>query len=160
MKIEAHSVVQFHYRLSDEAGTPIESSREREPLTVLIGAGNIIPGLETALEGRSAGERFDVVVPPEQGYGERRDNLTQRVPTKYFRDPKQLRPGVTTALATREGPRAVTVVKVGESVVDVDLNHPMAGRTLRFDVEVVDVREASADEIAHGHAHGPGGHDH
>jgi FKBP-type peptidyl-prolyl cis-trans isomerase SlyD len=159
MKIEAHSVVSFHYGLSDEAG-PIESSHEREPLTVLMGAGNIIPGVETALEGRSVGDRFEVVVPPEQGYGERRENLQQRVPKKYFRDPKQLRPGMTTALQTREGPRVVTVVKIGESVVDIDLNHPMAGRTLRFDIEVMEVRAASAEEIAHGHVHGPGAHDH
>jgi FKBP-type peptidyl-prolyl cis-trans isomerase SlyD len=160
MKIEAHTVATFHYDLSSPEGERIESSRSGEPLAILHGAGNVIPGVENALAGRAAGERFSVTVPPDQGYGERREGLGQRVPKKYFRDPRRLRPGQQTQLQTREGPRVVTVVKVGESVVDVDLNHPMAGRTLVFDIEVVTVRAASADEIAHGHAHEPGGHAH
>lgn len=160
MKIEAQTIVTFHYALTGIAGEPIESSRGGEPLAILHGAGNVIPGIENALVGRAAGDRFSVTVPPEQGYGARQDGLTQRVPKKYFREPRKLRPGEQTLLQTREGPRMVTVVKVGESVVDVDLNHPMAGRTLVFDIEVVGVRAASAEEIAHGHAHEPGGHAH
>jgi FKBP-type peptidyl-prolyl cis-trans isomerase SlyD len=160
MKIESNCVVSFHYELSDAAGAPIESSRGREPLTALIGAGGIIPGVEAALIGRSAGESVSVSVPPEQGYGERREGWTQRVPKKYFRDAARLKPGVTTMLQTNEGPRVVVVNKVGESVVDVDLNHPMAGKTLNFALEVLEVRAATAEEIAHGHVHGPGGHHH
>ena len=161
MKIERNTVATFHYDLSDEAGQVIESSRGGDPMAALHGAGNVIPGIESALAERVAGERFSISVPPGQGYGERREGLQQRVPKKYFRDPARLKPGMRTVLATKEdGQRMVTVIKVGASVVDVDLNHPMAGRTLMFDIEVIDVRAATAEEIAHGHAHAPGGHAH
>lgn len=160
MKAEANSVVTFHYELTDADGSQIESSRGRDPLAILHGAGNVIPGVEAAMEGRGAGERFSVTVAPEQGYGVRRENFTQRVPKKYFRDAEKLKPGMQTTLSTQDGPRVVTVAKVGQTVVDVDLNHPMAGRTLNFDIEIVEVREATDEEKAHGHVHGPGGHDH
>jgi FKBP-type peptidyl-prolyl cis-trans isomerase SlyD len=126
---------------------------------VLIGHGNIIPGLETAMDGREAGDRFNVTVSPAEAYGERRDNMIQRVPRKHFKNAR-LHPGMQVVLPTEAGPRAMTVLKVGMSVVDVDLNHPMAGKTLEFAVDVVDVREASADELAHGHVHGEGGVQH
>ena len=160
MKIDKNTVASFHYDLADAAGNRIESSRSGQPLAVLHGAGNVIPGVEAALAGREAGERFSVTVPPEQGYGERREGLIQRVPKKYFRDAQRLRVGDTTMLSTRDGQRVVTVAKVGQSVIDVDLNHPMAGRTLVFDIDVVAVREATPEEIEHGHAHEPGGHHH
>ena len=160
MQIAEHTIVRFHYDLADEAGQPIESSREREPMAILYGAGNVIPGLEKAIEGRRAGERLQVTVPPAEGYGERREGLTQRVPKKFFNEARKLRPGDSTVLGSNQGPRVVTVLKIGETVIDVDLNHPMAGRTLCFDIEIIEVREASAEEIAHGHAHDPGGHAH
>lgn len=160
MKIEPRTVAIFHYDLADGAGRRIESSRTGRPLAVLHGAGNVIAGVEAALAGREPGARFTVTVPPEQGYGERRDGLVQRVPKKHLRDPQRLRPGDSTVLATRDGQRMVSVLKVGQSVVDVDLNHPMAGRTLVFDIEVLAVREATPEEIEHGHAHEPGGHPH
>ena len=162
MKAEKNKVVSFHYHLTDESGTKVDSSHDRnEPLTILLGHGQIIPGLEQALEGREAGDKFDVRVPPEQGYGERRDNLTQRVPKKYFRDADQLKPGDATVLSVQGGGyRQVVVLKVGSSVIDVDLNHPMAGKTLTFAVEVTQVRDASAEETEHGHVHGEGGHQH
>ncbi|HQX24663.1 MAG TPA: peptidylprolyl isomerase [Pseudomonadota bacterium] len=160
MQIAEHTIVRFHYDLADEAGQPIESSREREPMAILYGAGNVIPGIEKAIEGRRAGERLQVTVPPAEGYGERRDGLTQRVPKKFFNEARKLRPGDSTVLGSNQGPRVVTVLKIGETVIDVDLNHPMAGRTLCFDIEIIEVREASAEEIAHGHAHEPGGHAH
>jgi len=161
MKAAADTVVTFHYALSDEQGQPIESSHGRDPLTVLLGRGGLVPGIEQALLDREAGERFEVVVPPDQGYGERRDDWVQRVPKKYFRDPDHLRVGMQTVLnETGGGARMVTVVKIGSSVIDVDLNHPMAGRTLHFALELTDVRAASEEEVAHGHAHGPGGHHH
>ncbi len=161
MNVEANKVVSFHYAVSD-GGAVIDSSRERgEPLTVLIGHGNIVPGLEKALLGHAAGERFEARVEPAEGYGEYRAKFTQRVPKKYFPNPANLRPGMSTVLQTREaGPRMVVVLKVGSSVVDVDLNHPLAGKTLDFDVEIVDVRDATPEEIAHRHAHGTGGHEH
>jgi FKBP-type peptidyl-prolyl cis-trans isomerase SlyD len=160
MKIEPNTVATFHYDLTDASGQAIESSRAGEPLAVLHGAGNVIPGVEAALAGHGVGDRFSVTVPPEQGYGERRDGLVQRVPKKYFRDGSRLRVGDTTMLSSKDGQRVVTVVKVGQSVIDVDLNHPMAGRTLVFDLEVMSVRDATPEEIEHGHAHELGGQAH
>ena len=164
MKIEKDRVVSFHYTLLEglapEPGQEaLESSKEREPLQILIGHGNIIPGLEKALDGHEDGDSFGVDVPAADAYGERRDGLSQRVPKKHF-GAQRLEPGMQVVLNTNFGPRAVTIQKVGMSVVDVDLNHPMAGKDLHFDIEVVEVREASAEEIEHGHVHGDGGHAH
>jgi FKBP-type peptidyl-prolyl cis-trans isomerase SlyD len=161
MKVEANKVVTFHYTVSDETGK-VESSHDRgEPIAFLVGRGGLIPGLEKALDGRESGERFEVAVAPTEAYGERRADFTQRVPKKYFRDPEHLRPGMVTVLSVQGGgQRQVTVQKIGSSVVDVDLNHPLAGKTLTFDVEIVDVREATPEELAHGHAHGVDGHAH
>lgn len=169
MKIEKDRVVRFHYTVFEgsvfegggaEAGREaMESSREREPLAILIGHGNIIPGLEQALDGREAGDSFGVDVVAADAYGERRDGLTQRVPKKHF-GAQKLQPGMQVVLNTNFGPRAVTIEKVGMSVVDVDLNHPMAGKDLHFEVEVVEVRQARPEEIEHGHVHGEGGHQH
>lgn len=159
MKIAKDHVVRFHYSVAEAGQESIESSKDREPLAILFGHGNIIPGLEKAMEGREAGERFAADVPAVEAYGERRDGLTQRVPKKHFGEQK-LAPGMQVVLNTNFGPRAVTVEKVGMSVVDVDLNHPMAGKDLHFDIEIVDVREAQPEEIEHGHVHGEGGHQH
>ena len=160
MKIENNAVVRFHYSVAESGQAATENSREGEPLTILIGHGNIVPGLETALLGHQAGDRFEVTLTPEQGYGERRDGMIQRVAKKFFPKGVVLKPGVQVTLKTNQGARMVTVHKVGASVVDVDLNHPMAGRTLAFEIEVVDVRAASDEEVAHRHAHGDGGHAH
>jgi FKBP-type peptidyl-prolyl cis-trans isomerase SlyD len=161
MKAEKNSVVRFHYELADEAGLQIESSRGGEPLTALLGHGGIIPGIETALMGREDGEKLEVTVAPDQGYGERQENFTQRVPKKYFKNADRLKPGMQTILSVQGGgQRLVTVQKIGSSVIDVDLNHPMAGRTLKFAIEIVDVREGTPEEREHGHVHGPGGHEH
>ena len=159
MKIEKDCVVRFHYTVSEIGQQPIESSREREPLTILVGHGNIIPGLEAAMMEREAGASFGVDVVAADAYGERRDGLSQRIPKKHFGN-SRLAPGMQVVLQTNFGPRAVTVQKVGMSVVDVDLNHPMAGKDLHFDVEIIEVREASAEEVEHGHVHGEGGHSH
>ena len=159
MKIEKDRVVSFHYTVSEQGQEPLESSEGRDPLVILVGHGNIIPGLEKAMDGREAGEKFEVNVAAVDAYGEKREGLTQRVPKKYFKD-AQLEPGMQAVLQTNFGPRAVTIQKVGMSVVDVDLNHPMAGKDLRFAIEIVNVREASAEEVEHGHVHGEGGHHH
>jgi FKBP-type peptidyl-prolyl cis-trans isomerase SlyD len=161
MKVEENKIVVFHYAVSD-GGEKVESSHDRgEPLAFLVGKGGLIPGLEKALTGRESGEKFSVDVAPSEAYGERREDYTQRVPKKYFRDADHLKPGMLTVLSVSGGgQRQVTVQKVGSSVVDVDLNHPLAGKTLTFDVEIVDVRDATAEELAHGHAHGAAGHNH
>ena len=130
-------------------------------IVALHGHGNIVAGVERALGGHFAGDSFSTTVSPAEGYGERRDDWTQRVSKKHLVDaPRRPRVGMQVALQTEHGARPVTVIKVGSSVVDVDLNHPMAGMTLRFDIEVMSVRAAEAEEVAHGHAHGPGGHGH
>jgi len=160
MQISQDSVVRFHYAVAEAGGEAIESSQGREPLVALLGHGGLIPGLEAAMMGHVAGDKFEVTVAAAEAYGEFRADLTQRVPKKYFRDAERLRPGMQTVVNTNHGPRPVKVVKVGASVVDVDMNHPLAGKDLRFEVEIVEVREATAEELAHGHAHGPGGHQH
>lgn len=159
MKAEKNNVVSFHYKLSC-AGETVESSYERAPLVILLGKGSIIPGLEKSLLGRTVGEDFNVSISPEQAYGQRREDWVQRVPKKYFRQSERLVPGMTTVLKTQDGQRTVTIKKVGQTVVDVDLNHPMAGKTLDFDIEIIEIRLATEEELAHGHAHGPGGHTH
>jgi FKBP-type peptidyl-prolyl cis-trans isomerase SlyD len=159
MKIEKDRVVRFHYTVGEVGQPATESSNGGEPLAILFGHGNIIPGLEKAMEGREAGETFAVDVPAAEAYGERRDGLTQRIAKKHFGD-QRLIPGMQVVLRTEYGPRAVTIEKVGMSVVDVDLNHPMAGKALHFDIELVEVREAAAEELEHGHVHGDGGHQH
>jgi FKBP-type peptidyl-prolyl cis-trans isomerase SlyD len=159
MKIEKDRVVRFHYTVSEQGQEPLETSGDREPLAILIGHNNIIPGLETAMDGREAGDKFEVDVAAADAYGVRQEGLTQRVPKKYFKDAR-LEPGMQAVLPTNFGPRAVTIQKVGMSVVDVDLNHPMAGKDLHFAIEVVEVREASPEELEHGHVHGDGGHHH
>ncbi|WP_166206519.1 FKBP-type peptidyl-prolyl cis-trans isomerase [Cognatiluteimonas telluris] len=159
MKIEKDRVVRFHYAVSEPGQEALESSREGEPLAILFGHGNIIPGLEKAMEGHEAGDSFSADVAAADAYGEKRDNLSQRVPKKHF-GAQRLEPGMQVVLNTNFGPRAVTIQKVGMSVVDVDLNHPMAGKDLHFDIDIVEVREATAEELEHGHVHGDGGHHH
>ena len=154
-------VIRFHYSVAEVGQPPMESSREGgQPIAALIGAGNIIPGLEQALIGKNVGDRFEVTVPAAEAYGERNEALTQRVPKKYFPTNVALRPGLTVMLQTQHGPRPVTVLKIGMSVIDVDLNHPMAGKDLSFDIEIVEIRDATEEELAHGHVHGDGGHHH
>jgi FKBP-type peptidyl-prolyl cis-trans isomerase SlyD len=160
MNIEDKKVVSFHYTLRDGHGKQLESSREGDPMTYLHGAGNIIPGLEKVMVGKVAGDQFEASVEPAEAYGERDENGVQRISAKHFKQAGRLEPGQMVVLQTRQGPRQVMVVKVGRFNVDIDTNHPMAGLSLTFDVEVTDVRDATAEEVTHGHVHGPGGIDH
>ncbi len=160
MNIGPETVVVFHYTLRNEAGEELESSRGAEPTAYLHGANNIIPGLESAMDGKTAGDVFSATVQPEQAYGQPSADKVQRVPVKHLLFKGKLRPGMVVQLNTSEGRIPVTVTKAGRHSADIDTNHPLAGQTLTFDIEVVDVRAASADEISHGHAHGPGGHHH
>jgi FKBP-type peptidyl-prolyl cis-trans isomerase SlyD len=160
MNIEDEKVVSFHYTLTGEQGEQLDSSLDRGPMTYLQGSGNIIPGLEKAMAGKTAGDQFEVNVGPAEAYGERKENSIQRISAKHFKQAGRLEPGQVVILRTKQGPVQVTVVKVGRFNIDVDTNHPLAGQSLTFEVEVTDVREATKEEVSHGHAHGTGGVEH
>jgi FKBP-type peptidyl-prolyl cis-trans isomerase SlyD len=160
MTIEKNTVVSFHYRLS-EGGNELENSYDGQPLLVLIGQGGLIPGLEKALIGKSQGDKFEVAVAPEDAYGQRAERELMRVPIKHLLGkPKKIKKGQVVYMNTKEGERTAVAVKVGKFNVDVDTNHPFAGKTLDFAIEILETREASENEIQHGHAHGAGGHQH
>jgi FKBP-type peptidyl-prolyl cis-trans isomerase SlyD len=160
MQIAENTVASFHYTLTNDAGEVLDSSTGREPLAYLHGAGNIVPGLEKAMEGRRAGERFKVDVAPGEGYGERHDGLVQVVPRQAFQGVDTLEVGMQFQASGPQGAMSVTIASIDGDDVTVDGNHPLAGETLHFDIEIAEVREASAEERAHGHVHGPGGHSH
>lgn len=161
MKAGKDKVIAIHYTLTVD-GEKVESSHDRdEQLWILLGHGQLIAGLEKALEGQEAGATLQVEVPAAEGYGERQEGQIQRMSKKYFPQASRLKPGMVTVLRLKDGgQRAVTVHKVGMSAIDVDLNHPMAGKALHFDVAVGDVRDATEEEIQHGHAHAPGAEAH
>lgn len=160
MNISKDTVVQFHYTLKDDKGELIESTDGKDPMAYLHGHSNIIRGLENALEGKTVGDTFTVTVEPGEGYGLRQENATQRISLKHLQGARKWKPGMMAFVETDKGYRQVTVLKVGKFNADVDTNHPLAGKTLVFDIQVVDIREATAEEKAHGHAHGVGGHHH
>jgi FKBP-type peptidyl-prolyl cis-trans isomerase SlyD len=160
MQIAKDTVATIDYTLTDPNGQVIDTSNGREPLAYLHGASNIIPGLESALEGKGAGDKVNVTVPAEQGYGPRDPKLIQPVPRSNFQGVTDIKPGMQFQAQTQEGARVVTVVKVDPDEVTVDANHPLAGMDLKFDVTVKDVRQATEEEKQHGHAHGAGGHHH
>lgn len=159
MQITKDTVVQFHYTLSDETGV-LENSRSQDPVLYLQGHGNLIEGLEKSMEGHQAGDKFNVTLAPADAYGERSEDSIQSVQVKHLMGAKKWKPGMVAVVNTEQGQRQVTVVKVGMFKAEVDTNHPLAGKTLSFEIDVIDVRAASAEEIEHGHAHGVGGHHH
>lgn len=155
MQISANKVVSIEYTLTNDQGDVIDSSVGREPLDYLQGHGNIIPGLESALEGKAAGDSLKVNIAPADGYGERDDALTQAVPRQMFENADEVQVGMQFQTMSEHGPHVVTVVSMDAENVTVDANHPLAGENLNFDVTVVSVREASPEELDHGHVHGP-----
>ena len=156
MQITANAVAYFHYTLTDDAGTVIDSSSGGAPLAYLHGGGNIVAGLEKALEGRKAGDKLKVAVKPEEGYGVRDESLVQQLPRRVFKGVREISPGMQ--FNSPSGPITVTLVR--GDMVTVDGNHALAGQTLHFDVEITQVREATGEELMHGHVHGEGGHHH
>jgi len=160
MQIGNQKVVTIDYTLTDDRGEVLDTSQGQEPLVYIQGSGSIIPGLETALEGKSAGDALKVTIAPAQGYGERDEELVQAVPRERFPPGGELTVGMRFQAQGANGSHVVTVVGVDEKQVTVDANHPLAGVTLSFDVKVVEVREATPDELKHGHVHGKGGHHH
>lgn len=164
MQVSKDHVVSFHYSLKDSDGNELENSAGGDPVAYLQGHGNIIPGLEQGMEGRSEEEVFSITVQPKDGYGERQDAAVQRIPLKHLHGSKKelanLKPGAVVSINTEQGAKQVVVIKAGKFNVDVDTNHPLAGKTLTFEIEIQSIRAASEEEIAHGHAHGVGGHHH
>jgi len=160
LMIGKHSVVSIHYTLKDDEGEVMDSSDGREPLAYLHGANNLIPGLESELQGKTSGASFQVTIEPKDAYGELSEELVQTISKEMFQGAEEITPGMT-FIAQGEGgqQRQVRVVEVEGDDVKIDANHPMAGKTLHFDVEVVEVREATPQELEHGHVHA-GGHDH
>jgi FKBP-type peptidyl-prolyl cis-trans isomerase SlyD len=160
MEVANHRVVAFFYELRDEDGNQLESNFGEQTTLYLHGARNIIPGLEKAMLGHEEGDEFEVTLAPEDAYGLRKDNQQQRIPAKYLKHEGKLQPGKIVRFNTDQGQRTATVVKVGKFSVDVDANHPLAGKSLTFKIKIDSIREATAEEREHGHAHGVGGHQH
>ena len=160
MQIADKTVVSIHYTLTNVEGETLDSSVGQDPLVYLHGASNIIAGLEAALLGKSAGDSLQVSVEPSEGYGELREELVQEVDRSAFQGVDDIDVGMQFMAQTPWGEQPVTVVKVEGDNITLDGNHPLAGQVLNFDVEVVDIREASAEELDHGHVHGAGGHHH
>ena len=160
MQIEKHRVVTLAYTLKDDDDRVIDQSDDGS-FRYLHGASNIIPGLENALDGKSAGDELSVSVPPEQAYGVHDTEKTQTVPRDMFPSGEMIEAGMQFHAQGPDGQQlVVTVVKVEDDNITVDGNHPLAGVHLNFDIKILDVRAATGEEIAHGHVHGPGGHHH
>ena len=160
MQIADKMVVTIDYTLKDDNGNVLDSSNDGQ-FTYLHGSNNIIPGLENALTGKSAGDEVEVTVSPTEGYGERNDSMVQAVPRDMFDSEQEIEVGMQFHAQSPEGDMVVvTVMDVDDDDITVDGNHPLVGMNLNFGVKVVDVREATAEEMDHGHVHGPGGHQH
>lgn len=159
--VSDNKVVTMHYTLRDDAGETIDSSQGHEPLEYLHGAGNIVPGLEKALAGRAVGDKLTVRVEAAEGYGERDERGVQRVARKQLPPDMPLKPGIQLGARGPDGQMVPVWLKAveGDQVV-LDFNHPLAGATLHFEVELVGLREATLEELSHGHAHGAHGHHH
>jgi len=160
MPVARNSVVLIHYKLTNDAGEVLDQSEKDSPLAYLHGRGNLIPGLERELEGKQSGDKLKVTVAPADGYGEYDKDLLQSVPRSAIQGVAEIEPGMQLQARSDEGVRMLTVVEVDSDSVKLDGNHPLAGKTLHFDVEIEDVRDATKEELSHGHVHGPGGHHH
>lgn len=159
MKIANDKIVNIDYTLTSPDGTVLDSS-EGTPLPYLHGKGNIIDGLEKALEGKTAGDHVDVVIAPADGYGERQEDMVQKIERSRFEGVENIEPGMQFQAESPEGIQMIMVVAADEEIVTVDGNHPLAGVELHFSVDIREVRDASAEELEHGHVHGPDGHHH
>ena len=160
MQIEKNKVVGIHYTLTNDSGNKLDSSEGKDPLYFIHGAKNIVAGLEEALEGKTKGEKLNVSVPPEKGYGKKDEKRIQQIPRSEFPTKEEIKPGMQFQAEGPEGKTTVYVTKVEEETVIIDGNHPLAGEVLNFDVEIMEVRDATHEELDHGHVHGAGGHHH
>lgn len=160
MSVTKNKVVLFHYKITNLEGKELESSFDEKPAAYLHGHNNMMPGVEEALADKNVGDRFTVTLSPETTFGDKSEGAEQRVSVKHLMGAKKWKPGMTAVVNTEEGQRQVTIIKVGKFMATIDVNHPLAGQTLNFELRVEDIREATPEEIEHGHAHGPGGHHH
>ena len=159
MIISENAVVLFHYTLTDEEGNELDSSTGKDPLAYIHGHKNIIPGLEKAMEGKKEGDVMIETIEAAEAYGERQEQMIQQVPRASFQT-EDMQVGMRFEAQTPNGPVSVIVTELTDEIVTVDGNHPLAGKALTFDVKINTVREASEEELAHGHVHGKGGHQH
>ncbi len=160
MQIAKHKVISIDYTLTDAQGTELDSSKGRGPFAYIHGIGNIIPGLEAALEGKAQGDQLSAVIPPENAYGVRDEGLVQHIARSQFDTEGDIQIGMQFHAMGESGPRVVTVVSVDADNVTIDGNHPLAGITLHFDVTVKEIRDATSEELSHGHVHGADEHHH
>ena len=160
MKISNDTVIHFNYIIKDTDGSILEETNTDQPIAYLQGHNNMLAGVEKALHGHVKGDQVSVTLAPADAYGMPRENAEMKIPLKHLQGAKKWRPGMVATVNTDRGQHQVTVLKMGRFMVTVDTNHPFAGKTLVFDMEVIDVRAATADEISHKHAHGAGGHHH
>ena len=158
--IDKNTVASVHYTGTFPDGEVFDTSEGKAPLVYLVGHQQMIPGFEEEMMGAAVGEKREFTLTPDRAYGERADNAIQQVPRDQFPQEMPLEVGVMMAAQTDQGPLPFTVTEITDDTVTIDFNHQMAGKTLRFSVEVVDVRAAEAEELAHGHVHGPGDHQH
>ena len=156
MQITDKLAVSIHYILTNGAGEELDNSRKEQPMVYLHGAGQIIPGLENALKGKKVSDTFKVTIDPADAYGEKSDDMLQVVPMNMFADTGKVEVGMQFHADASHGVSVVTVTKVENDEVTIDGNHPLAGETLTFDVEVMDIRPATEDELSHQHIHGEG----
>ncbi len=160
MKIEQNKVASIDYTLTNDNGEVLDSSSGREPLAYLHGNGGLIPGLEKELEGKVKGDKLVAIIAPDQAYGVRTEELVQEIPMENFQDASEVKVGAQFQVQNGEHVHIATVTAIGDKSATVDMNHPLADETLHFDVEVMEVREPTKEELEHGHVHGPGGHHH
>ncbi|PCK09002.1 MAG: peptidylprolyl isomerase [Alteromonadaceae bacterium] len=161
MHIEDNKIVTFFYQINDQQGASLEGNREGMPMAYLHGHGNLLKALEAEMTGKQKGDQFEVTLSPEQAYGPRKNDAEQKVPIKHLASKhKKLLPGTIVKVNTEKGVLDAQVIKAGKFMVTIDMNHPFAGRTLVFNIDVTSVRDATEEELSHGHAHGEGGHHH
>ncbi|MCK5820830.1 MAG: peptidylprolyl isomerase [Bacteroidales bacterium] len=160
MKIEKNKVVSMHYTLKDDKGEIMDTSEGKSPLSFIQGNGQLIPGLESQLEGKEKEVKMQVTIAPADAYGEFREDMVFKVGKEGFKGEEELQVGMQVEVELEQGKSIAVVSSIEGEKVTLDLNHPLAGQTLHFDVEIMDVRDATEEELSHGHAHGEGGHQH
>ena len=158
MQITKGAVAVFHYTLTNDLDETLDSSTGNDPLSYIHGSGMIIPGLEKELNGKSSGDKFNVSIEPAEAYGEKDDELIQTISREEFPPDQELEPGMQFHAQSEHGAQIISILEINGEEIRIDGNHPLAGERLTFDVEILEVREATEEEISHGHAHGPGGH--